>query len=175
MELKQNGMEQKIRCSLPESWKAGHREEKLRVLCCLRVLRPSKDIVPQWRREGSGLKHRHCPFIAGWSSLPGDSPERPLGVRCMAVSSEDLHRFIMKFTSYTYLSCFFSRHNTIFTNTAYSFLINSDLSQDSIFLSAWASSHPCVSSWWRCIFQRLAFVFLPRFPLHLLLLSFQFK
>lgn len=93
----------------------------------------------------------------------------------LAVSSEDRHRFIMKFTSYTYLSCFFSRHNTVFINAAYSFLINSDLSQDSIFLSAWASSHPWVSSWWRCIFQRLAFVFLPRSPLHFLMLSSQFK
>lgn len=35
MELKQKGMEQKIRCSLPESWKARHREKKLRVLCCM--------------------------------------------------------------------------------------------------------------------------------------------
>lgn len=65
---------------------------------------------------------------------------------------------------------FFPRHNTIFTNTAYSFLINSDLSQDPIFLSAWASYLP-----WRCRFRRPVFVLMLRSPLSPLLLPFWLK
>lgn len=188
MELKQNGMEQKMRCSLLGSWKARHRGEKLRDSETCRErgaacwgphftvpARASKDIASQWMRGAPPSRAVMAPSLLDGPDRLETAPRDLLVWAGMAVSSEDLHRFIMRFTSYTYLSFFFSRHNTIFTNTAYSFLINSDLSQDSIFLSAWASSHPCVSSRWRCFFQRPVLVFLLPSPANPLLLSFQFQ
>jgi hypothetical protein len=113
----------------------------------------------------------HCTAAEEGGQLPGTQAQPPpcwmalLTWRqlrqtswCEFASSKDLHRFITRFTSYTYLLfLFFPRHNTIFTNTAYSFFINSDLSQDVIFLSAWASYLPC--------FQGPVFVLMPHSPL----------